>query len=215
MIGIMRGGKIMPIPSGSWTITAGTAGVGSLTFNAFSGAVSGQLLNLPFIGFFDETSQMLTMLSNPQTGSEGGFSDVLSAPLTIFKGSLFPPFTPTGSKTPVHVLAGVWYSNNGSSSPVYASWYAQNPQPVKTAKEHKDGGKDTKDHKDFDKTSLEKLAVEKVLETATSPVGISGGVAGGRAPEEQAAIGRSFIEAQERPSLLNSILKERQDTESS
>src|SRR5215472_14701805 len=118
----------MPIPSGTWQITAGSQ-VGTLSFNNFTGAVTGTIFGtIPFIGFFDETSQNLTLYANPQVTTEGSFSDVLVTPFTVYQGSLLPPFTaPTPPPTKqIHVLAGVFFSINGTNAPAYTTWFAQN-----------------------------------------------------------------------------------------
>jgi hypothetical protein len=116
----------MPIPSGEWTIFAGRGINGTLTFSEETGSLSGTILNNPFVGFFDETSQTLKLLSNPQIAE---FSNALVTPLTIYQGSLFH-FSPPGTKTIVSVLAGIAYGNDGSDPPEYVTWFAQNPPAV-------------------------------------------------------------------------------------
>jgi hypothetical protein len=97
----------MPIPAGSWKITAGPT-IGTLTFSGTTGALSGTLDGTPFVGFFDETSQTLTMLRNPHIGNVNPFSGVVATPLTIFQAMLFR-FTPSGTSSAVAVLTGTFY----------------------------------------------------------------------------------------------------------
>jgi hypothetical protein len=204
----------MPIPSGTWQITAGTQ-VGTLTFNSLTGAVTGTLLGTtPFVGFFDETAQTLTLYANPQVTTEGAFSDVLGTPFTVYQGSLFPPFTaptPPPAKQ-IHVLAGVSFSVNGTNAPVYTTWYAQNPAPVKTGKEGKDVGKDHKDHKDKEKevkeTLIKESFVEKLPEVSASGATSFGLPDGDPASEPGSAIGRSFIDPEERPAVGEAAVRE-------
>src|SRR5262249_25481100 len=136
----------MPIPAGSWKITAGQT-IGTLTFSGTTGALSGTLDGTPFVGFFDETSQTLTMLRNPHIGDVSPFSGVVATPLTIFQGMLFR-FTPPGSSAAVAVLTGTFYLASGSNAPTYTTWFAQNPAPVKTGKEGKEGKDGKEGHKD-------------------------------------------------------------------
>jgi hypothetical protein len=198
----------MPIPNGAriWQITAGSQ-TGTLTFANFVGPVTGTIFGTtPFIGFFDDASQNLTLYAGPRVAAEGGFDNVLVTPFTVYQGTLFPPFTPPGGAAPVSVLAGVFFSITGANTPVYTTWYAQSPPPIKTAKEGKDVGKDHKDHKDKEKEGKEGL-VEKhppeVLGVHAASFGPSG-----REPAAgpDLAVGRSFIGAGERPAVGGAAL---------
>jgi hypothetical protein len=204
----------MPIPGGTWQITGGTQ-VGTLSFDSFTGAVTGTIFGTtPFVGFFDETSQTLTLYANPQVTTEGSFSDVLATPFTVFRGSLFPPFTgptPPPAKQ-IHVLAGVFFSISGTNAPVYTTWYAQNPAPLKTGKEGKDVGKDHKDHKDKEKEGKETLIKEALIEKLPEVVA-SGATSFGfpysePASEPGLAVGRSFIDPAERPAVGEAAVRE-------
>jgi hypothetical protein len=204
----------MPIPGGTWQVTGGTQ-VGTLSFNNFTGAVTGTIFGTtPFVGFFDETSQTLTLYVNPQATTEGAFSDVVVTPFSIFQGSLFPPFTaptPPPAKE-INVLAGVFFSVNGTNAPVYTTWYAQNPAPIKTGKEGKDAGKDHKDHKDKEKEGKETLIKEAFIEKlpeVVAPGASSFGLPRGEpASEPGLAVGRSFIDLAERPAVGEAAVRE-------
>jgi len=212
----------MPIPAGSWKITAGPT-IGTLTFSGTTGAVSGTMEGTPFVGFFDETSQTLTMLRNPRIGDVSPFSGVVTTPLTIFQGMLFR-FTPPGTSSAVAVLTGTFYLASGNNVPTYTTWFAQNPAPVKTGKEGKDGkdGKDGhKDHKDGKdggkdggkETSKEhgkEAEAHKLTETSFILPGAGGPFAlpqGALSPDAAEAIGKSFIEAAERPDVGAAALR--------
>jgi hypothetical protein len=199
----------MPIPPGSWNITAG-AQVGALTFAANTGPLSGTIFGVPFVGFFDEASQTLTMLSNPQVGSEGGFSDVLIMPLTVFQGTLFE-FTPPGTSTVVSVLTGGFFVATGANPLVSTTWFAQNPQPTKTSKEGKDGGKDTKDHKDGKEGFGKEGFAEKLPEFQSNVPGSIGLAPSAPAAPTGLATGRSFIDAGDRPAVGEAALQEPRD----
>jgi hypothetical protein len=201
----------MPIPSGTWQITAGSQ-VGTLSFNNFTGAVRGTIFGtIPFIGFFDETSQNLTLYANPHVTTEGSFSDVLVTPFTVYQGSLLPPFTAPTPPPPkqIHVLAGVFFSINGTNTPAYTTWFAQNPPPVKTGKEGKDVGKDHKDHKDKEKEGKEAL-IEKLPEILTGGAAALGFPQREMVADPGSAIGRSFIAAGERPTVGEAALRDPQ-----
>jgi len=202
----------MPLPSGSWDITASGL-TGALTFVGNSGSISGTIFGDHFVGFFDETSQSLTILRNPQVAAEGGFSGVLMTPLTVYSGSLFQ-FTPPGAATPTSVLTGVVSTISGSGPASDSTWYAQNPQPVKTAKEGKDGGKDHKDHKDHPKEvakeTIKEAFVEKLPEIQrTAPSHPLSSIQ----TAEPGAIGKSFIKADERPPVGETILSDSENEE--
>lgn len=195
----------MPLPSGSWDITANGL-VGVLTFAANTGPVSGTIFGEPFVGFFDETSQNLTLLRNPQVTAEGGFTGVFVTPFTVYQGSLFPEFTPPGG-TPVFILSGVLSSITGANVATYATWFAQNPTPVKVGKEGKDGkerkdGKDKeqKDHKDKEPADLPQFRVSAPL-SFDPPLGA-------RSIEPGSEKGQSFIEAAERPPVGDAALQD-------
>lgn len=194
----------MPLPSGTWDITAAGL-VGTLTFNTFTGSVTGTIFGDPFVGFFDDASQTLSLLRNPQAITQGGFSGVVAAPLTVYQGSFFH-FT-SGSTT-FSVLSGVLSANSGSNSPPsYVTWYAQNPPPVKISKEGKDG-KEGKDHKDKDqKDHKEKEPADLPPFRASAPSSFEP-PAGSRSVEPGSASGRSFIEAAERPSVGEAALQD-------
>jgi hypothetical protein len=210
----------MPLPLGPWNVTAGTQ-VGALTFGVGTGSLSGEIFGVPFVGFFDETSQTLTMLVNPQLISESGFAEVLQTPLTVFQGSLFQ-FTAAGTSggsITVSVLTGGFFTGTGTNSLALTTWFAQTPQPVKTSKEGKDGGKDTKDHKDGKehkdgikeqiKEQLKEL--EKLQEVLASAPGFVGSAESVRTFDAGLAIGRSFIEAGDRPAVGEAALQEPRD----
>lgn len=201
----------MPIPTGSWKITAGSE-VGTLTFTGNTGSVSGTLVGTPFVGFFDETSQTLTMLSNPHLSNPTGFQNVLATPFTVYQGTLFH-FTPAGSSSQVSVLTGGFYNVTGANPLAYTTWFAQNPAPVKTAKEGKDG-KDGKDHKDKDKDHKDvpdKTSPPDKLPEAPVFSGLAAAAFAlaqhAAAPEAGLAVGQSFIEASERPTVGESALQ--------
>jgi hypothetical protein len=198
----------MPVPLGPWNITAGSQ-TGALTFNVDTGSLSGEIFGLNFVGFFNETSQTLTILSNPQLISEGGFADVLQTPLTVYQGSLFA-FTAANGKA-VSVLTGGFYTVTGTNALTYTTWFAQTPQPVKTSKEGKDGGKDQKDHKDVKegKELKEKEGtLEKLPEFMVSAPSSVGSAESARATDARLATGRSFIEAGDRPAVGEAALQE-------
>jgi len=196
----------MPIPPGSWDITASGL-VGVLTFAANTGPVSGTIFGDSFVGFFDETSQTLTLLRNPQVKAEGGFTGVFVTPFTVYQGSLFPEFTPLGGGA-MSILSGVFYSNAGNGAPAYSTWFAQNPAPVKVGKEGKDG-KEHKDHKDGKdgkefKDHPEKLPPEfSVSASFLSDLPLMSG-----SMETGSATGQSFIEASERPAVGEAALQD-------
>jgi hypothetical protein len=196
----------MPLTPGLWDITVNGV-VGSLTFAAQTGPVSGTIFGEPFVGFFDETSQTLTLLRNPQVKFDGGFNGVLATPFSVFQGSLFPQFTPPGG-TPVSVLSGVFSIITGANSATYTTWFAQNPPPVKFGKEGKDGkehkyGKDKeqKDHK-------EKEPPDKLPEFHASAPLSFGPPLSSQSDEPGSATGQSFIEAGERPSVGEAALQD-------
>ena len=200
----------MPLPLGPWNITAGSQ-VGTLTFKVETGSLSGEIFGLPFVGFFDETSQTLTILSNPQLISESGFADVLQTPFTVFQGSLFQ-FTASGTSITVSVLTGGFYTVTGTNALTSTTWFAQTPQPVKTSKEGKDGGKDHKDHKDGKELGKEKVeALEKLPEFMVSAPGFVGSAESARAADVGSATGRSFIDAGDRPAVGETALQEPRD----
>jgi hypothetical protein len=202
----------MPIPPGSWDITAGGV-VGVLTFAANTGAVSGTIFGDPFVGFFDETSQTLKVLGNPQVQSEGGFTGVLVTPFTVYQGSLFPPFTPPGGG-PISILSGVFSSNTGDGAATYSTWFAQNPSPVKVGKEGKDG-KERKDHKDKEKEKDKDHAdkVPKDHEVQIQQFRMNEPFSSepplmARSMETGSATGQSFIQASERPPVGEAALQD-------
>ena len=193
----------MPIPPGSWDITANGL-VGVLTFAANTGPVSGTIFGDPFVGFFDETSQNLNLLRNPQVKSEGGFTGVFVTPFTVYQGSLFPEFTPPGG-VPTSILSGVFYSNAGNSPAAYSTWYAQNPAPVKVGKEGKDGkehkdGKEGKEIKDHPEKLPPEFSVSAPFSSDPSLMA--------RSIETGSATGQSFIEASERPPVGEAALQD-------
>jgi hypothetical protein len=172
------------------------------------------MFGLPFVGFFDEASQTLTILSNPQVISESGFAEVLQTPLTVYQGSLFE-FKATdtsGRPITVSVLSGGFYTVTGTNPLVFTTWFAQTPQPVKTSKEGKDGGKDTKDHKDgkegFGKEGFAEKLPEVTTTGALRPVSSAKNI---RAADAGLATGRSFIEAGDRPAVGEAALQEPRD----
>ncbi len=204
----------MPIPSGAWDITTGGT-VGSMTLTqASNGTVTGTLLSDAVVGFFDETSQALTLMSGPTLISKSGFNNVLSTPFTVYQGSFFQ--FPSGGQT-FSVLSGVSYVNTGVGVVAYSVWYAQNPAPTKFAKEGKDG-KDRKDGKEKeggkdgkDKEGLlEKVAqLEKAFESQTRALDAQPQIdLTGREGLAASAdgVGQSFISADKRPSVGESAL---------
>jgi hypothetical protein len=205
----------MPLPLGPWNITAGTQ-VGALTFKVDTGSLSGEIFGTPFVGFFDEASQTLTMLVNPQLISESGFAEVLQTPLTVFQGSLFQ-FTAadtSGKSITVSVLTGGFFTVTGTNSLASTTWFAQTPQPVKTSKEGKDGGKDHKDHKDgkeHGKELIKEKELEKPQEVTASALGFVGSAESARTFDAGLATGRSFIEAGDRPAVGEAALQEPRD----
>jgi hypothetical protein len=195
----------MPLPSGKWDIVSGGQ-VGELTFSTFTGSVSGTIFTDNFVGFFDEASQTLSLLRNPQVITQGGFSGVVATPLTIYQGSLFQF---TSGTTQFSVLTGVFFTDSGANTaPSYVTWYAQHPPPVKISKEGKDG-KDGKDHKDKDQKD------HKDKEPPDFPPVFSASAPfpfepppGAQSVQPGAAIGRSFIDDAERPSVGESALQD-------
>ncbi len=195
----------MPLPSGTWDIVAGGQ-VGTLTFVTFTGSVSGTIFGDHFVGFFSEASQTLSLLRNPQVVTQGGFSGVVATPVTVYQGSLFQF---TSGTTTFSVVSGVFSTNSGANTaPTYVTWYAQNPPPVKISKEGKDG-KDGKDHKDKeqkdhkDKEPPDKLPeIHGIMPFSIDPALNSRFI--GPTP-----VGRSFIEAEERPSVGESALQDK------
>ena len=110
----------MPLPTSpsTWDITA-AGRVGALTVTGTTGAVSGTIFGSPFVGFFDDTSQTLSLYENPQVTSAGGFNNTLVTPLTIYQGLLFQ-FISGG--TTFSVLSGTLSSNSGANSaPAYTT----------------------------------------------------------------------------------------------
>jgi hypothetical protein len=201
----------MPIPSGSWDITAGGL-VGVLAFAANTGSVSGTIFGDPFVGFFDEDSQTLKLLRNPQVQSEGGFTGVLVTPFTVYQATLFPAFTPPGGG-PISILSGVFASNTGDGAVAYSTWFAQNPSPVKVGKEGKDG-KERKDHKDKEKEKDKDNIHDKVpkdheiQQFRMSEPFSSEPPLMARSIETGSAIGQSFIQASERPPVGEAALQD-------
>ena len=194
----------MPLPHGTWDIVAGGQ-VGVLTFNSFTGALTGTIFGDQLVGFFDEASQSISFLRSPQVVTQGGFSGVVATPFTVYQGSLFQF---TSGTTAFSVLSGVFSANSGANTaPSYITWYAQNPSPVKISKEGKDG-KDSKDHKDKEqKDHKDKEPPDKLPEIhGMMPFSIDpplGTQSVGPAP------GRSFISAEERPSVGEWALREK------
>lgn len=193
----------MPIPAGTWDITAGGP-VGKLTFGAQTGPLTGTIFGEPFVGFFDETSQTLTILQNPSVASSATYKDALATPFNVYQGTLFPSFT-APDKTVIFVFSGVFLVNSGGNNVVYEAWYAQNPPPVKIGKEGKDG-KDVKDGKEKEKGHFDKIPPEFQVR-AKAPTSFA------HPPSVQATnsdlpMGRSFIEAGERPSVGEAALQE-------
>jgi hypothetical protein len=199
----------MPLPGGNWDITAGGT-VGSMTLTqAPTGSVTGTLLSEEVVGFFDETSQVLTLLSNPTLISKGGFNNVLSTPFTVYQGSFFQ-FT-SGSQT-FSALSGTSYVNDGSGSPAYTLWYAQNPAPTKFAKEGKDG-KDRKDGKEGKELPKERVIdkipqAEKLPELQSRAESALSALerAGREALASAEGGGQAFIAVDKRPSVGGSAL---------
>jgi hypothetical protein len=124
----------MPLPTApsTWDITAaGRVGV-LVVSTGNTGPLSGTIFGNPFVGFFDETSQTLSIYQSPGVSNTSGFNNVLVAPLTIFQGLLFH-FTQDSIN--YSVLTGTSSANSGTNSPPsYSMWFAQNPSPVKTGK---------------------------------------------------------------------------------
>jgi hypothetical protein len=194
----------MPLPHGTWDIVAGGQ-VGVLTFNTFTQSVTGTIFGDPFVGSFDEASQTLSLLRNPQVITQGGFSGVVATPFTVYQGSFFQF---TSGTTNFGVLSGVFSANSGANtSPTYVTWYAQNPPPVKISKEGKDG-KDHKDIKDKEqKDHKDKEPPDKLPEIhGITPFSID---LSSQSIGLASAMGRSFIEAEERPSVGESALRDK------
>jgi hypothetical protein len=194
----------MPLPHGTWDIVAGGQ-VGVLIFNSFTGTLTGTIFGDQLVGFFDEASQSISLLRNPQIVTQSGFSGVVATPFTVYQGSLFQF---TSGTTAFAVLSGIFSANSGANTaPSYIPWYAQNPPPVKISKEGKDG-KDGKDHKDKDqKDHKDKEPPDKLPEIhGITPASIDPPIDArwvGPAP------GRSFISAEERPSVGEAALREK------
>jgi hypothetical protein len=128
----------MPIPSGQWGFVSGEY-AGLLTFSELTGSLSGAVVSddppTPFVGFFDEPSQTLTLLFNPQIAE---FTNAMVTPFAVLQGSLFR-FTPPGTKTVVSVLAGavsLFTGDVDGPAPVPnpgllgGTWFAQNPPGI-------------------------------------------------------------------------------------
>ena len=169
-----------------------------------TGPVSGTIFGDPFVGFFDETAQTLTILQNPMLNSKGGFNNTLVTPFTVYQGTFFQ-FTSGGAT--YSVLSGTFISNTGSGTPGTTAWYAQNPPPVKVGKEGKDGkdhkdGKEGKEHKDAkEKEPVDKLVREKLPEIhGVEPFAPDHPIDPLTASME-AATGQAFIGPDERPAV--------------
>lgn len=199
----------MPLPNSpsTWDITAGGT-VGVLVVQGTTGAVSGTIFGNPFHGFFDDTSQTLILIQNPQVQTTGGFSNSLVTPFTVYQGVLFQFVSGT---TTFSVLSGTFTSNAGTGTPAYTAWYAQNPAPTKVGKEGKDGkdhkdGKEGKEHVDKAVKEVEKQVVEAAQILGMEPFAPDHAI--GPLPEvTDAAIGQSFIGTGERPAVGTAALQ--------
>ena len=209
----------MPLPTGSWNITADGLGSGVLTVDSVdaSGNVSGSI-TIPasgtVVGCFDSTSQTIHLSNVTSVTTE----------FYVFTGALFQ-VTSGSSKNQIttdSVLAGTYETYPPGVAAVTAGrWVAAIDQKVKEKdkeEKEKEQSKDLKDIKERKEIHPDKLPPDKIppeVLPAAAP-GDMGALLQQLtmrldAIEQRLATGQSFIGAEERPAVGDQTLRETED----